>query len=287
MEKKNNKVVVVNDCAHVMETLIPSLQNEFDIKFVKRTRGLWDKTFGILWKIIRSKGTIFHVNYALQDAYLTSKLKHLDILHAHGSDVRWIINSRKYGRIVRSNLKSANIILYSTKDLAEPISKYRSDARYLPNPIDTNMFQQRTYFNKSLQAVYFKKYYETLPLGLEPLLSKNMIKLNVQVNNAIPYGHMPNFLRRYDILIDRFQIASSSKVCLEAMSSGLAVIDSRHSDDLEDRVAYLSDVNNVKKDGVENRKFIMENHSVEKVAPILADVWKLAIEDVHKVEDPR
>ncbi|MGI0080664.1 MAG: hypothetical protein ACRECH_13700, partial [Nitrososphaerales archaeon] len=58
------KLVVVNDCAHVMEDIIPLLSDSFQISFLRRTRGLWDKTFGILYKILRQNGELFHVNYA-------------------------------------------------------------------------------------------------------------------------------------------------------------------------------------------------------------------------------
>jgi len=265
--------VVVNDCAHVMEDILPHFSSDFEIQFLQRTRGLRSKTFGVLWKIAKSKGEIYHVNYALQDAYLVSKFKHLDILHCHGSDIRWTMENWKWGRIVRHNLKSAKVVLYSTPDLEEKTKSYREDAIYLPTPVKTNVFTPKVEYGKYPHAVYFKLHYEKLPMELAVLLGKHNISLDI-VDRNIPYSEMPSFLSMYDIFIDRFAILSFSKTCLEAMSCRLATIDHRQIDDLSERVSWLSDIANIKKEGVTNRIFIEKNHNVELVANKLALIWK-------------
>jgi len=267
------KVVVVNDCAHVMEDLMPYLSESFEVKFIQRSRGWWSKTFGVLWKILRAKGDLFHVNYALQDAYLVDKFKHhLDVLHVHGSDVRWTLHSKKYGWIARSNLKHADKVLYATPDLEQTVKKFRSDAVYLPTPVKTSVFNMKSHYNKHPKAVYFKLHYEKLPEKLRSLLLKHNITLTVKERD-VPYDSMPSVLSSFDIHVDRSTIPSLSKTCLEAMSCGLATIDYRHKTQLSERVALLSDVSNVKKIGEENRKFVIENHEVGKVAETLTKVW--------------
>jgi hypothetical protein len=266
------KVVVVNDCAHVMEDLIPYLSPDFEIQFIQRTRGLWSKTFGILWKISRSRGDAFHVSYALQDAYLVDKFKHLDILHVHGSDVRWTIHNRKWGWIVKYNLEHAKIVLYATPDLKEQVLKFREDAIYLPTPIKTDVFTLKQNYNNKLKAVYFKLPYETLPSSLVFFLKMKGITLDILKRN-IPYEKMPETLRQYDIFIDRFSIPSFSKTCLEAMSSGLVTIDYRHSNDYLSRVEELN-MENIKREGKMNRDFVEKNHDTRLIANQLSRIWR-------------
>jgi len=68
------KIVMVNDCAFVGETLIKYFPSDVDAKHLKRSRGFFDKTFGVAWKILRSKGDLYHVHYLLQDCYLAKSL---------------------------------------------------------------------------------------------------------------------------------------------------------------------------------------------------------------------
>ena len=268
------KVVVVNDCAHVMEDLIPYLSRSFDIEFIQRTRGVWSKTFGVFWRILGAKGDLYHVNYALQDSYFVDKLKHkLDILHVHGSDVRWTIHSAKYGWIVRNNLKNARRVLYATPDLEGIVKRIRPDAIYLPTPIKTDVFVMKNRYNDPLRAIHFVVPYEQLPSELGKYLSKNNISLTVKERNT-PYDEMPNLLMNFDIFIDQLTIPSLSKTCLEAMSSGLATIDHRHKHQLSERTSFLSNTSNTEKEGRENRKYVIENHEAKKVAALLSEIWK-------------
>jgi hypothetical protein len=45
------KIAMINDCAYVGETLIKHFPKDVSIRHIKRTRGLWSKTFGIACKI--------------------------------------------------------------------------------------------------------------------------------------------------------------------------------------------------------------------------------------------
>jgi len=271
------KVVIVNDCAHVLEDLIPHLLKlfNFDIQVIQRTRGLWSKTFGIASKILKAKGQgcVYHTNYALQDAYLVDKFKHLDILHCHGSDVRWTVHSKKWGWMVRHNLKSAKTVLYATPDLEEDVKSYRQDAVYLPTPVKTEVFVPKKNCLDNPKAVYFKLRYESLPDELEKCLLKRGIAFEALKSN-IRYDEMPETLQRFDIFIDRFTIPSFSKTCLEAMSCGLATIDYRHVNVMSQRAKELSDIETIEEIGLSNRRFVEESHNVVKVAKQLGDVWK-------------
>lgn len=268
------KVCVVNDCAHVMEDLLPLLRKDFDINFIKRSRNIFSKTIGISFKILKSHGDLYHVSYALQDAWLVNKLKHLDILHIHGSDIRSTINSKKWGWLVKNNLKNAKVVLYSTPDLQTLVEEYRKDAMWLPTPIDVDKFKPKTSYSDKPKALYFKLWYEGIPVWLEESLKANGIQLT-KLERNIPYERMPDTLRKYDIFIDRFTIPSFSKTCLEAMSCGLATIDWRHDFRRHDReqIEKLSDSGRVQTLGKVHRVYVEKHHDVEKVALKLLNIW--------------
>lgn len=270
--KDEKRIIVVNDCAHVMEDLIPHLTDRFDIDFIRRTRGLWSKTFGIFWDILKAEGNLIHVNYALQDAYLVDKFKSkLDILHVHGSDVRTTITSKKWGWIVRNNLKNAGMVLYSTPDLEDIVKEYQPDAVYLPTPVKMDIFKKKETYNDPLRAVYFKIWYEALPTEVMELLEKHGISLTIK-DRDVPYDLMPETLSDFDIFVDRFTIPSFSKTCLEAMSCGLLTIDYRHKHHIE-RFEDPS-ASNLEKIGEVNRKYVEENHSAPMIADKLASIWE-------------
>jgi len=60
-------VVMINDCAYVGETLLKYFPAELKGWQIKRSRGLWSKTFGLAYDILRARGDIYHAHYLLQD----------------------------------------------------------------------------------------------------------------------------------------------------------------------------------------------------------------------------
>jgi len=134
-------IAMINDCAYVGETLIKYFPREVEVKHIKRSRGMWDKTFGIGFKIMRIKADIYHVHYLLQDCYIASKLGKRPLIgHAHGSDLRSSLYHPLWGRIVRHNLKNCDRVLVSTPDILGAARHFREDAEYIPNPVDTRLF---------------------------------------------------------------------------------------------------------------------------------------------------
>lgn len=260
----------MNDCAHVLEDVMPFIPQDIETELLLRTRKLWSKTFGLFWKILNTNGNVYHVSYALQDAYLVSKLKHLDVLHCHGMDVRESLKNWKWKRMIRSNLETAKIVLYSTIDLEDHIKPYREDARYFPNPVRTDIFTPKTEYNTPLRALHFTLWYERLSEEIYDALKQNNIHLDV-LDKRVPYMQMPETLRQYDIFIDRFTIPSLSKTCLEAMSCGLLTVDYRHSprQRIEDLSAGIDETE------VEaNRRFISEHHDARNVANNIQRLWR-------------
>ena len=271
-EKVERKITVVNDCAYVMSDLLPYL-SDFNIDIILRSRGFWAKTFGLLWKISQINScSLIHVNYALQDAFLVCKLKHLDILECHGTDMRETLNTRKYGWIVKSALKRARRVLYSTPDLENSVKTFRPDATILPTPVRKEFLDQKVEWIEKLRAVAFQLGYEEFPAELYRYCQLYNIELQVAERN-IPYQDMPSFLSSYNIFIDRMTIPSFSKTCLEAMGAGLATVDHRHANTLLDRISELADPTKAMQVGKENKQNVKTEHHVETVAEKLRKIY--------------
>lgn len=270
------KIVMINDCCHVGASLATELRNMgCEVPHILRSRGIFSKTFGIAWNILSSgDADIYHVHYALQDAFLASIFKRLDLLHCHGSDVRWEIDG-SWGRMIRSNLKNARKVLVSTPDILNRALDFNETAEYLPNPIDTDAFkpQEKIESVDKPKALYFTLRYEELPQELESALVDAGFVFEKVQGKPFRYEEMPNILSHYDVFIDRFTIESFSKTCLEAMSCGLATITYKDKDDFRDRVDDLTDARKRLEERRTNRYFIMENHDAKKITEKLLKIY--------------
>jgi glycosyltransferase involved in cell wall biosynthesis len=141
------KIAMINDCAHVGETLGNRLRAEgFSVSHVKRSRRILDKTLGVTLKVALTKADIYHTHYLLQDCYLALKFnKHPLLAHAHGSDIHTNADHWLWRRIMEYNLKNADKVIVSTPDLLPLAKKYREDAEWLPNPVDPDLFYPSHY----------------------------------------------------------------------------------------------------------------------------------------------
>lgn len=135
------KIVMVNDCAFVGDTLIRYFPQNVEFVHLKRSRGFLDKTFGIAWKILRSYGDVYHIHYLLQDCYIALKLGKRPVIgHAHGSDLRSSIKHFAWSRIVRFNVEKCDKIIVSTPNLLEIAKKFNESAEYIPNLVNATIF---------------------------------------------------------------------------------------------------------------------------------------------------
>jgi hypothetical protein len=252
--------------------LVPYLEDEFDIEMILRSRGLWSKTIGLAHRIRKTKADAYHVNYALQDAWLTQKLKKLDVLWCHGSDVRTTQYSPIYGWIVRSNVKRAKYVLYANRDSPDHL-QLRPDAEYLPIPVNTDFFPLKTAYNNPPRALYMPKKTDAYNTKFTEICKKVGVSLSI-LERKHSYNEMPKLLQEFDILVDTFKIAGNSTLGIEAMSSGLGIVDYRHWSNLQERMEKLSDIEQVKQDGKRNREFVLLNHDAKVVAKKLARIWR-------------
>ena len=122
------KVLMVNDCSFVGETLIKYLPKNIHVTHLKRSRNLFDKTLKIAWRILKSKADIYHCNYLLQDCYIALKLGKRPLVgHAHGSDVRTSLKHFVWQKIVEHNLKKCDKILVSTPDILKTAKEFQEE----------------------------------------------------------------------------------------------------------------------------------------------------------------
>jgi glycosyltransferase involved in cell wall biosynthesis len=140
-KREKMKLVMINDCANVGETLLKYMPRTIERQHIRRTRGLWSKTFGVAYEILRAKGDIYHSNYLLQDCYVAIRLGKKPIVgYALGSDLRTSLKHVLWGRVVRHNAKNCDKILVSTPDILAVAKQFRDDAEYLPPAVDTELF---------------------------------------------------------------------------------------------------------------------------------------------------
>lgn len=263
------RLAMVNDCAYVAETLIKYLP-EISSVHLKRSRKIWDKTFGITWRILRTDADIFHVHYLLQDCYLALRFGKRPVIgHAHGSDLRTSLNHPIWGRIVRHNLKNCDKVLVSTIDVLDQARTFRLDAEYLPNPVDTQLFYPKPFLKRigkrrvliasdsnwgvkgtdtairSLASV--KQYVEVsiIQMGVDfdrTAALASSLGLHLNVLPKVSHERINEYYWNSDVVIDRFTLGSLGMVSLEAIASGRPVLNYVSSEYDENRDFPLKDL---------------------------------------------
>jgi len=155
MMDKKLKILHVNNVANVPATLVKGLTvSGIEAELYHPKTGGY--TLGKVGKIClsfqrfgeilslskyikREKFDIVHIHYAYFGLFgILGGYPYW--LHCHGTDVRRNLYHPLFKHITVSSLKRAGKVFYSTPDLYEYVSKLRSDAIFLPNPIDTNLF---------------------------------------------------------------------------------------------------------------------------------------------------
>ncbi|MGA3059673.1 MAG: glycosyltransferase [Candidatus Bathyarchaeia archaeon] len=250
------KVVMINDCAYVGETLLKYFPADLEKQHIKRTRGLWNKTFGIAYKILRAKGDLYHVHYLLQDCYLASHLGKKPIVgHAHGSDLRETLRSRKWGRIVKNNLKSCNKILVAQPTVLGTAKEYSETAEYFPIPFDPEIFYPKPLpekrpeyhvflasvpdFNvkgtdKLLHAISLvpeKIKVKAFEAGKDLEKTKQLakeLKLNIDFISRVPHGMINALFWESDLVLGSFATGREhlDTIAIEAMACGRPIVHS-------------------------------------------------------------
>jgi glycosyltransferase involved in cell wall biosynthesis len=283
------KVTMINDCAFVGETLLKYLPASIEKEHIKRTRGLWSKTFGIAYKIFRAEADIYHVHYLLQDSYIANRLRKKPLVgHAHGSDLRSTLKHKVWGRIVRSNLKKCDKVLVSTPDVLGQAKVFREDAEYLPNPVDKELFHSKpadqhdgrkrvliasdsNWMVKgtdiSIRALArVKDVVDVSIIGIGVDFTKtvelaNSLGLRLNILPKAPHDRLNRYYWNADVVIDRFTLGSLGMVSLEAIACGRPALCYVSSDYPENKDFPLKDLR-------------VEEEIAESITNLPSDLWE-------------
>jgi len=246
------KVVMINDCAFVGETLLKYMPLDVEKQHIKRSRSFWSKTFGLAYKILKAKGDICHVHYLLQDCYIASKLGKKPLIgHAHGSDLRASLRHPLWGMIVRHNLRKCDKVLVSTPDVLGIAKTFREDAEYLPNPVDTEIFYPKPLPEhggkkrvliasdsnwsvkgtdmaiRALSKIKNDVDVSIIAYGVDferTLSLAYSLGLHVNVLPKVSHEKLNQYFWNADVVMDRFKLGSLGMVSLEAIACGRPVI---------------------------------------------------------------
>ena len=250
------KVVMINDCAYVGENLLKYFPQDIEKQHIRRTRGLLNKTFGIAYGILRSKGDLYHVHYLLQDCYIASRFGKKPLVgHAHGSDLRETLRSRKWGGIVKHNLKSCNKILVAQPTVLATAKQYNETAEYFPIPFDPEIFfpkplpEERKEYHvflasthnfdikgtdkllRSVSLVPERIKVKAFNAGKDLEKAKHLAKelsLNIDFISRVPHSMMNELYWESDLVLGSFASGREhlDTIAIEAMACGRPLVQS-------------------------------------------------------------
>lgn len=305
---------MINDCAFVGETLLKYLPPKIEKQHIKRTRGVWSKTFGIAWEILRTKADLYHAHYLLQDCYIAARLGKKPLIgHAHGSDLRTSLKHPLWGRIVKHNMKNCDKVLVSTPDVLSIAKQFRTDAEYLPNPVDTELFYLKPVVPhlgkrriliasdsnwevkgtdvamRALSEIKDDVEVSIIECGVDfnkTVALASSLGLRLNVLPKVPHAKLNEYYWSADIVIDRFKLGSLGMIPLEAIACGRPVVTYASSEYPEYKDFPLRDVKTKEKavDALRNAEcelwekeyvYLKENHEAESVIQKLLIVYEM------------
>lgn len=249
------KVSMINDCAFVGETLLKYLPEDVEKQHIKRTRGLWSKTFGIAYNILRAKADVYHVHYLLQDCYIAARLGKKPLIgHAMGSDLRQQLKSRKWGWIVRSNLRNCDKILVCQPTILEAAREYNETAEYFPIPFDPKIFYPKPLHkehnekhvllasahdfaikgtDKLLKALTsmskMPPTVKTISFGRDLERARRLaddLDIRIEFIQRVPHDKMNELYWESDLVLGSFSVGQLDTVAIEAMACGRPLVHS-------------------------------------------------------------
>jgi len=246
------KVVMINDCAFVGETLLKYMPLAIEKQHIQRSREFWSKTFGLAYKILRARGDVYHVHYLLQDCYIAARLGKRPLVgHAHGSDLREIIKSRRWGWIVRYNLRHCDKILVAQPTILDVAKEYNSTAEYFPIPYDPELFYPKPMpKRKGEKLVFLASAHDFKVKGTDRFLyacakvkvpfklrmidygkdaeeAKALARklgLTVEVLQKVSHENMNRLYWDADLVLGSFGVGQLDTVAIEAMACGRPVV---------------------------------------------------------------
>lgn len=250
-------MLVVNDVASVSKTLYkyfksknykvafyqPATNAQYSNKLVLTFLRLL-LPISLLLKGRKDKS--FYIHYATFAGYLLRTRKQL-VVHCHGTDIRENL-SNKYRNLTLSALQRANLIFYSTPDLAEYVpNELKSKSYFIPNPVDVDLFKPAKKEHEGINIFVLSKLDKTkgadkfLPLVEQLAKEKKVSRIFVMKHgNALPNklpchekiqyldrltkSEMISLMQQQDIAIGQMQLGAIGMTELEALACGVPTI---------------------------------------------------------------
>lgn len=165
-------VLHVNDAAFTAQRMIAEARRRGDTWHYLRKaapdqewRGLTGRArrvaIGGLWVVrlrrLARHHDIVHVHSASTLAHSRLGARRY-IVHCHGTDVRTAQYDPPRAASIRSGLREAEAVFYSTPDLAEHVLPHRPDAIYLPVPIDVDNVEKWSPAQGKPQVVFASRW---------------------------------------------------------------------------------------------------------------------------------
>lgn len=170
---------------------------------------------------------IVHIHSCWIASFFTLKPK---VIEFHGDDIRKFPSRKwKIDRIATDwfikHYKSKIKFLVSTPDLLKDLP----EAEYLPNPVDIEHFIKFPRFSLRIpiknSVLTFWNWHEKQNLNRQLPFKCRVIMIDRTNKEHVPYRILPSVMSNFEYFLDRSGINSLSKTALEALSTGLTVID--------------------------------------------------------------
>ena len=198
----------------------------------------------IAWRLRRGNYDAVHIHYAyLGIVGLMARVPY--VLHCHGDDVR-DVSRRVWAPVIRTAIKRARHVYYSTPDLKEPLLQIRPDAEFLPNPIDIETFKPQALPEDAADvliacALAENKGVENILAACEQLAAeapelqvtavaggcgtpRAEALPNVLLLMHQPRAKLPGLMARHRVIVGQVYQGAVGMVELEAMACGRPVI---------------------------------------------------------------
>lgn len=197
-------------------------------------------------KIKKESYDIIHIHYAYF-GMLGVLGRYEYWLHCHGTDIRRNLYHPLFKQITSLSMRHAKRLLYSTPDLKTHAEKKRPDATFLPNPIQTSLFEPTSISNEGTGKILLISRIDAIK-GIDTAFSAlaKIKKRNPSVSvdaflwgpdldrfknesfiNWIPttsHDEIANLIHNYQIVVGQFALGILGMSEMEAMACARPVV---------------------------------------------------------------